>query len=53
MTKAMHDLAYDASCSAAKGKAVIMEKTYIHDMLGTLKGQMNISMRPRTISSHI
>ena len=42
MTKAMNDLAYDASCSAAKGKAVIKEKPYLQDMLGTLKDHMKI-----------
>ena len=42
MTKAMHDLAYDASCSAAKSKAVLKDKPYLQDMLGTLKGHMQI-----------
>ena len=42
MTKAMHDFAYDASCCAAKSKAVIKEKPYLQDMFGALKGQMNI-----------
>ena len=42
MAKAMNDLAYDASCSATKGKAVIKETPYLQDMLGTLKDQMNM-----------
>jgi hypothetical protein len=40
MTKAMNDLSYDGSCSAAKGKAVIKEKPYLQDMLGTLREQL-------------
>ena len=38
----MHDLAYDASCCATKSKAVLNEKPYLQDMLGTLKDQMEI-----------
>ena len=40
MTKATHDLAYDASCCAAKSKAVLKEKPYLQDMIGTLKDHM-------------
>jgi beta-phosphoglucomutase-like phosphatase (HAD superfamily) len=42
MTKATHDLAYDASWCAAKSKAVLKEKPYLQDMLGAYKGQMNV-----------
>ena len=42
ITKAMHDLAYDASRCAAKSKAVLKEKPYLQDMLGTHKDKMNI-----------
>ena len=42
MTKAMNDLADDASCSAAEGKAVINERPYLQDMLGSLQDHMKI-----------
>ena len=42
MTKAMHDLAYDARCCATKSNAVLKEKPYLQDMLGTLMDHMKI-----------